>query len=194
MSALTTTLYLPAPLIQLLRRLFVVFSSISISSKRPISSSSSQGSIGDAPSPTFAVSPPDISPKEWSIISSLLSLPSFDLRGTLRWPSFMSSPKSSHIEPTEEKPFYEEKTRPPQPPKNESFPSPSPRKEPPRPVGSIHDLLSLPTLFDPIRKPRNPIVLCHGLYGFDVWGPSSFPRLQMHYWYALLVFRFPTPS
>ncbi|PVU89110.1 hypothetical protein BB561_005546, partial [Smittium simulii] len=31
-------------------------------------------------------------------------------------------------------------------------------------------------------SPRNPIVLCHGLYGFDVKGPASIPFLQTHYW------------
>lgn len=30
--------------------------------------------------------------------------------------------------------------------------------------------------------PRAPIVLCHGLYGFDKWGPDAFPMLQIHYW------------
>ncbi|GJJ15463.1 hypothetical protein Clacol_009741 [Clathrus columnatus] len=39
-----------------------------------------------------------------------------------------------------------------------------------------------PQLFDSARAPRNPIVLCHGLYGFDVRGPESFPKLRMHYW------------
>jgi triacylglycerol esterase/lipase EstA (alpha/beta hydrolase family) len=29
---------------------------------------------------------------------------------------------------------------------------------------------------------RLPIVLCHGLFGFDKIGPASMPRLQMHYW------------
>ncbi|KAI8365256.1 Alpha/Beta hydrolase protein [Radiomyces spectabilis] len=32
------------------------------------------------------------------------------------------------------------------------------------------------------RAPREPIVLCHGLYGFDLWGPEAFPSLQLHYW------------
>ncbi|MBW0493263.1 hypothetical protein O181_032978 [Austropuccinia psidii MF-1] len=51
----------------------------------------------------------------------------------------------------------------------------------------LQSLLSLgPILFDPIRIPRHPIVLCHGLYGFTVWGPSSFPRFQIHYWGKLL--------
>ncbi|EGG06072.1 triacylglycerol lipase [Melampsora larici-populina 98AG31] len=43
-----------------------------------------------------------------------------------------------------------------------------------------------PVLFDPIRIPRYPIVLCHGLYGFSVRGPTSFPRFQIHYWGRLL--------
>ncbi|KAJ2159612.1 hypothetical protein GGF46_002896 [Coemansia sp. RSA 552] len=30
--------------------------------------------------------------------------------------------------------------------------------------------------------PRNPVVLCHGLYGFDVKGPENLPILQVHYW------------
>ncbi|KAI9255488.1 Alpha/Beta hydrolase protein [Sporodiniella umbellata] len=30
--------------------------------------------------------------------------------------------------------------------------------------------------------PREPIVLCHGLFGFDVRGPEYFPILQRHYW------------
>ncbi|KAI8360127.1 hypothetical protein B0O80DRAFT_477274 [Mortierella sp. GBAus27b] len=30
--------------------------------------------------------------------------------------------------------------------------------------------------------PRQPIVLCHGLYGFDKMGPDSIPHLQIHYW------------
>jgi hypothetical protein len=30
--------------------------------------------------------------------------------------------------------------------------------------------------------PRAPIVLCHGLYGFDKIGPDSLPLLQVQYW------------
>ncbi|EJD51017.1 alpha/beta-hydrolase [Auricularia subglabra TFB-10046 SS5] len=50
----------------------------------------------------------------------------------------------------------------------------------------IHELMRNPTLYAPVRAPRHPVVLCHGLYGFDVRGPSSFPRLQMHYWSNVL--------
>ncbi|CAG8644159.1 12806_t:CDS:2 [Funneliformis mosseae] len=38
----------------------------------------------------------------------------------------------------------------------------------------------------PVRSnycaPRLPIILCHGLFGFDKLGPSSIPYLQIHYW------------
>ncbi|KAF8934239.1 Alpha/Beta hydrolase protein [Dissophora ornata] len=30
--------------------------------------------------------------------------------------------------------------------------------------------------------PRNPVVLCHGLFGFDKMGPEAIPHLQIHYW------------
>lgn len=30
--------------------------------------------------------------------------------------------------------------------------------------------------------PRAPIVLCHGLYGYDKIGPDAIPSLQIHYW------------
>ncbi|KAG8998330.1 hypothetical protein FRB93_013806 [Tulasnella sp. JGI-2019a] len=63
--------------------------------------------------------------------------------------------------------------------------------EPARPVEAVRpsqigSLLEDPILYDPIRKPRNPIILCHGLYGFDVWAPSIYPRLQRHYWLEIL--------
>ncbi|KAG0142608.1 hypothetical protein CROQUDRAFT_81940 [Cronartium quercuum f. sp. fusiforme G11] len=51
----------------------------------------------------------------------------------------------------------------------------------------LNDLIRLgPLLFEPLRIPRHPIVLCHGLYGFSVRGPTSFPRFQIHYWGRLL--------
>ncbi|KAJ1022517.1 hypothetical protein NDA16_003506 [Ustilago loliicola] len=37
-----------------------------------------------------------------------------------------------------------------------------------------------PQIYDNIVVPRHPIVLCHGLYGFDVRGP--FLGLEIHYW------------
>ncbi|KAI0783429.1 Alpha/Beta hydrolase protein [Abortiporus biennis] len=70
--------------------------------------------------------------------------------------------------------------------------NPPPTRPPPRPRllpnrnDTLHQLLSHPLLYDPVRKPRNPIVLCHGLYGFDVRGPESFPMFRQHYWANVL--------
>ncbi|KAM0791325.1 hypothetical protein ACM66B_005795 [Microbotryomycetes sp. NB124-2] len=50
-------------------------------------------------------------------------------------------------------------------------------------MDEINTLMRHPTLYDPIIKPRLPIVLCHGLYGFDVRGPAFF---RLHYWGDLL--------
>ncbi|KAI9597401.1 Alpha/Beta hydrolase protein, partial [Syncephalis fuscata] len=32
------------------------------------------------------------------------------------------------------------------------------------------------------RPPRNPVVLCHGLFGYDKRGFDALPSLQIHYW------------
>ncbi|KAL8293714.1 hypothetical protein RQP46_000415 [Phenoliferia psychrophenolica] len=50
-------------------------------------------------------------------------------------------------------------------------------------LDELNTLLRHPTLYDPILAPRHPIVLCHGLYGFDVRGPGFF---RLHYWGDLL--------
>ncbi|KAH8822564.1 alpha beta-hydrolase [Flagelloscypha sp. PMI_526] len=65
-------------------------------------------------------------------------------------------------------------------------PPPGPGNDPFKPLDIIHKLIQNPALYDPLRKPRFPIVLCHGLYGFDARGPTSFPRLRMEYWYNVL--------
>ncbi|KAB5590795.1 hypothetical protein CTheo_5757 [Ceratobasidium theobromae] len=69
-----------------------------------------------------------------------------------------------------------------------AFPSPQRNVPKRRPDldSPIYELMDNPVLFDPIRAPRNKIVLCHGLYGFDVRGPSYFPKLQLHYWSRVL--------
>ncbi|KAK0185671.1 alpha beta-hydrolase [Armillaria mellea] len=51
---------------------------------------------------------------------------------------------------------------------------------------TIHQLIRNPTLYNPLRTPRYPIVLCHGLYGFDERGLSSFPSMRMQYWSNVL--------
>ncbi|BGP40297.1 hypothetical protein JCM10449v2_004256 [Rhodotorula kratochvilovae] len=79
-----------------------------------------------------------------------------------------STPASSSTEP------------PATPPRRSKSPGP-PR--PASPYGEINALVRHPTLYDPVLKPRFPIVLCHGLYGFDVRGPGFF---RLHYWGDLL--------
>ncbi|CAK5278131.1 unnamed protein product, partial [Mycena citricolor] len=82
----------------------------------------------------------------------------------------------------------------PQPRKPSHEPSPNPPRSQntdqpsrdPAELDIIHTLLANPALADPIRVPRYPIVLCHGLYGFDSRGPSSFPSMQIHYWSNVL--------
>ncbi|KAF9068575.1 hypothetical protein BDP27DRAFT_1326951 [Rhodocollybia butyracea] len=71
----------------------------------------------------------------------------------------------------------------PDPPKK---PRGSSQTEETKELDTIHKLIKNPVLYDPLRVPRNPIVLCHGLYGFDTRGPSSFPGLQVHYWSNVL--------
>lgn len=51
-------------------------------------------------------------------------------------------------------------------------------------VTDINKLMWHPDLLKDIKKPRHPIVLCHGLYGFDVRGP--FLGLEIHYWASVL--------
>lgn len=54
----------------------------------------------------------------------------------------------------------------------------------PSPGSRLAELMSDPSLAKDIRAPRLPIVLCHGLYGFDVRGP--FLGIEYHYWSATL--------
>ncbi|KAJ7507303.1 Alpha/Beta hydrolase protein [Mycena galericulata] len=75
----------------------------------------------------------------------------------------------------------------PKPPRRPPPEPPTPDSEQdPSKLDVIHQLLVHPALFDPLRTPRYPIVLSHGLYGFDSRGPSSFPSMRMHYWSNVL--------
>ncbi|KAG5636088.1 hypothetical protein H0H81_009136 [Sphagnurus paluster] len=86
---------------------------------------------------------------------------------------------------------------PPPPPKpqndsNKRSTTPNIRPPPPEPAqapsppDTIHQLIQNPALYEPLRSPRYPIVLCHGLYGFDSRGPLKFPSMRMHYWSNVL--------
>ncbi|KAJ7628613.1 alpha beta-hydrolase [Roridomyces roridus] len=65
-------------------------------------------------------------------------------------------------------------------PRRHSPPPPAQQPEPGSKLDTIHQLLIHPALYDPVRTPRYPLVLSHGLYGFDSRGLSS---IRMHYWY-----------
>ncbi|KIP03084.1 hypothetical protein PHLGIDRAFT_95195, partial [Phlebiopsis gigantea 11061_1 CR5-6] len=71
-------------------------------------------------------------------------------------------------------------------PRSRQTPQPRPNPTTNRPLDVIHRLMQSPALYDPIRVPRNPVALCHGLYGFDVRGPEFLPMLRHHYWSNVL--------
>ncbi|KAJ7057127.1 Alpha/Beta hydrolase protein [Mycena amicta] len=109
------------------------------------------------------------------------------LSAELEHDSHPSAELPPHASPSHPQPHPN--PQPQQPPPPEPEPRPQPRdepKQPPEPIDAIHQLLHHPALFDPLRTPRYPIVLCHGLYGFDQRGPSSFPSMRMHYWANVL--------
>ncbi|KAI9069372.1 alpha/beta-hydrolase [Trametes sanguinea] len=103
---------------------------------------------------------------------------------SLQWPSWLGGPRERwKLSLSDGTSAYMES-------QGDDARDPSPRRtvSPPRPRRNdeIHKLMNHPALYDPVRKPRYPIVLCHGLYGFDVRGPSAFPMLQQHYWSNVL--------
>ncbi|TBU21832.1 alpha/beta-hydrolase [Dichomitus squalens] len=110
---------------------------------------------------------------------------------SLRWPAWPAYPQRLKSDEGLQRPrvgflnMYagsaegtEVKDTPRTPPPTDSYDSWTPAQ--------IHRLMHNPALYDPVRKPRYPIVLCHGLYGFDVRGPSSVPFLRQHYWSNVL--------
>ncbi|PPQ73240.1 hypothetical protein CVT24_009951 [Panaeolus cyanescens] len=135
--------------------------------------------------------------KSSSVVKTTLNLPNW-LPGNWSWPNMFSS-----FQPDFNMPTPEDNPPPPMPPKRprrdetrkrsrkplleDPWESPKYQQDvKPLEPDPIHQLLLNPTLFDPIRTPRYPIVLCHGLYGFDARGPASFPSMRMHYWSNVL--------
>ncbi|KAJ7481647.1 hypothetical protein FB451DRAFT_1555889 [Mycena latifolia] len=108
------------------------------------------------------------------------------------WPTLVLSGQSQRSsEPSSDT------VHPPNSPAKHPRPRKTPKSTPPEPsppdtdqdlsqLDTIHQLLLHPALFDPLRTPRYPIVLSHGLYGFDSRGPISFPSMRMHYWSNVL--------
>ncbi|KAM6494277.1 Alpha/Beta hydrolase fold [Amanita muscaria] len=153
--------YFPSQVATLLRRLANLVSTISISNHYFLNKSESANHKS-----TLGTEPPKESTLQW-------------FNETWSWRSVLSSLEADV---------------------STNIPSPSPRKDrkdggeqnrPPilekaQDLDVIHKLLQNPALCDPLRTPRYPLVLCHGLYGFDTRGPSSFPSMRMHYWANVL--------
>ncbi|KAF8531992.1 Alpha/Beta hydrolase protein [Gautieria morchelliformis] len=175
-----TSICLPVPLVLLLRRLFNAFSAFSISqnylTSRWAASLEGQGAVpredekAALPDPQTepvgqAVRTPNVG-LAWDFLKRLRkALPSKDYNGVLHAAKQRDTVTGSRLRYSEAlaaKPRSSEAHSP------------------------IHRLISNPQLFDPVRAPRYPIVLCHGLYGFDVRGPEAFPKLRMHYWSNVL--------
>jgi hypothetical protein len=49
-------------------------------------------------------------------------------------------------------------------------------------TSSQHALLYIRPVTRDFHAPRHPIILCHGLFGYDRMGPETIPPLQIHYW------------
>ncbi|TFK39091.1 Alpha/Beta hydrolase protein [Crucibulum laeve] len=103
------------------------------------------------------------------------------------WSMFSSLQTAGGAPPHNDDPPPSAKRRNNKKSSKDPFKLPSDMKEPdPTPPDIIHQLLVNPALYDPLRTPRYPIVLCHGLYGFDSRGPSTFPSMRMNYWQNVL--------
>ncbi|KAI9436687.1 alpha/beta-hydrolase [Lactarius indigo] len=183
-----STIWFPAPVATLFRRLVNVISTASIahhyllpSRSFPASSPSSEHDL-DPRSPSRVVLQENVRQD----VGAADGLDGF-LKASipwLRWPA-----RSSLFQPASRSANYAQQLS--EPPRTDTDPDPdgrSPVPYPPSPTehedrGAIHRLMQSPVLYDPLRAPRFPIVLCHGLYGFDVRGP---PSLRMQYWSSIL--------
>ncbi|KAH0832129.1 alpha beta-hydrolase [Lanmaoa asiatica] len=173
---MNSSISLPVQLVALLRRLVNVISTLSLTNHYILSSLHSPHTDPSPPRSTSDSSLDLPDPLGWRVCSrstELVSGPEHAPRSETR---FALSPADSTSSPQAT------------PPPDEQCPSGPPQL----PQGdtecqdTIHRLMNNPTLFDPARAPRYPIVLCHGLYGFDVRGPAAFPSLRLHYWSSVL--------
>ena len=151
---------LTVPVVQILRRLFNVVSALALA----------QRYVGHAIIPKYASQKDEVT---WNGVdevkhvlegvASLRSADEVDKNVTApsllaQWSTYLTSALSSR-----EQTYEDDRT-------NLQYdtasnmnanPDPLPRPEP-KDISPIQQLLFNPTLFDPVRKPRFPIVLCHG--------------------------------
>lgn len=146
---------LPVRLVVLLRRLVNVISTLSLTNQYILSSIHSHSDPSPPPatsSSLISAYSPDLASLGWRVFSSpteTVSSPEHDPR--------------SEINPLDSTPL--------RPPVNQRFPGPSPPQLPRENTERhdiIHRLMNNPTLFDPARAPRYPIVLCHGMHSFHL--------------------------
>ncbi|KAG8214675.1 alpha beta-hydrolase [Butyriboletus roseoflavus] len=152
---------LPVRLVVLLRRLVHIISSLSLTNQYILQSLQS-------PDPR-----PRRFPSSWLISTYSLPIDPPD-RACSRPTDNVSSPEPTPLDSTSPGPRDDQPSSGPPPRGNTEC------------QDTIHRLMNNPALFDPARAPRYPIVLCHGLYGFDVRGPAAFPSLRLQYWSSVL--------
>ncbi|KAI0088508.1 Alpha/Beta hydrolase protein [Irpex rosettiformis] len=159
------TIWFPTPVVVLFRRLVNVVGTLSISHQYFLQPPANRDKKSEVENHNCS----------WKVLKSLgwLSWASRELAGT----RFSLAVESDASAP----PPFE-----PSPPRRPHIRPPPQRPRQDLPMDTIHRLMHSPTLYDPVRVPRHPIVLCHGLYGFDVRGPAAFPILQKQYWSNVL--------
>ncbi|KAG6887327.1 hypothetical protein C0995_016146 [Termitomyces sp. Mi166 len=198
------SVYFPAHVVLVLRRIVNVLSSLSISNQYILLKQAQADEERAKLQPTnpkassLAPSLLDLQGQEWP---NLTSLKSWDWRRTLNlaassvngspsigtrwsWPALLSTFTQTDLPTARDPP-------PPLKPQKNDKRSDAQTRLPeltraPAPPDTIHQLMQNPALYDPLRVPRYPIVLCHGLYGFDSRGPLKFPSMRMHYWSNVL--------
>ncbi|KIY52223.1 alpha/beta-hydrolase [Fistulina hepatica ATCC 64428] len=164
-----SSVYFPASFVFVAKRLLRVFSSLAVSNQylalRVIEDPEKAGSD------TSRVTALPASVED-GLCNASIAVPGI-LEKLSRWMPYFSTqnatgdegPTPSNEPEKQSHPFF-----PPEPPQDDT----------------IHRLINNPVLFDPLHAPRYPIVLCHGLYGFDTRGPGFLPGLKMRYWRNLM--------
>lgn len=147
---------LPVRLVVLLRRLVNVISALSLTNQYLLSSLHSPPSDPSPPPSSTLISAyfPDLASLGWRVYSSPTETISSTEHGT-----------RSETNPLDTTPSL----YPTRPPDNQCSPGPPPPQLPRENTerhATIHRLMNNPTLFDPARAPRYPIVLCHGMHSF----------------------------
>ncbi|KAI8801299.1 Alpha/Beta hydrolase protein [Cladochytrium replicatum] len=104
-----------------------------------------------------------------SALAASVALIASNARSLLREHLFKSELANSSLSPDPSLPSHDHPAVPPSHSNNNPHQS-NARLRRYRPVSTLY------------KAPRAPVVLCHGLFGYDVIGPDKIPFLQIHYW------------